>query len=295
MAKKQTMSKINSSHYKQQIKRQGKRCRCFDVGEPCKNIYIYKYVSFEVLKQMVGLRFNEPSAWNDEYERLFYQADYDSKLMAKSETHPRLFACCLTQSQYCEPSWRMYCKRDPKAFCIQLRINRKAFYDALNDYGKNHGWCFYFGKVNYELNNHHISVLHQPQFNSNGRLQNTTGHAELFRDFTLDSFLSLLLIKRQAFCYEDELRIFAIPDDGKSIDSKPDVKNCNSLDHSLCLDIPLNWSMVTQAIIDVKAPDEDRQEAMRILKEKGIEQVSEYNINSCATSSQLPIVIAPSI
>lgn len=199
--------------YKQTSKKMKSRY-VYSIGQTNLKRFIYRYMPLETFKACLTsgqVRFAEPSTWNDDYEKRFYNADYDTQLKAPAYTHPRLFAFCTTTEKDSEPSWKMYGNCQP---AVEIKINRKNWLDALSAIAKHQNIKFFEGQVNYDIKASHIQILHKATCLKNGtkNSQPVHGHADLFCPFDLDSYLSLLLIKRSAFDYEKELRYFAIPE-----------------------------------------------------------------------------------
>ena len=183
---------------------------CFYLGERNTNRFIYKYMDLEsaMLSLTRGtIRFVEPNTWQDEFEGRFYNASYSQVEGAVGNTPPVL-ACCLTHSPINEAAWKIYSsgKTGLGARSVQFKIKKKAFREVVAKSAK--GFSLYEGLVNYELDNYQIEHLHQ-HFTQSGK-ENAL-FLEFFHNFDLASYLSLLLIKRQAFRHEQELRYFLVP------------------------------------------------------------------------------------
>ena len=120
--------------------------------------YIYRYIPLATLTQ--SIEFKEPSQWWDEFEKRFYCAEYNQQ---KYPGYPKkLFALCTTAKRGSEAGWKMYKHtEDP---LIQIKINRKKFIEALSLYYKNKDVAIYEGKVNYDIKEAHISILHMPSY-----------------------------------------------------------------------------------------------------------------------------------
>ena len=161
-------------------------------GELNGKVFIYRYMPFSVFIKCLctkTFRFNEPSQWPDQFESRFYNATYSSP---KNDLIPhKVFAFCTTAERDCEPSWSIYASNEPT---IQIKINLKEA---------------------------HIAVINKPNFvDRYNILQKTQGHDLLFKNFDLDSYLSLLLLKRMAYSYEDEIRYMIVQQHKEEIDSK---------------------------------------------------------------------------
>ena len=172
--------------------------------------FLYKYLNEESFKATLenGFRFVEPSTWEDRFERRFYSANYDSINPAFPQ---KLFAACFTSRKNNEAAWKTYLynpqSKDPdlsKALCFRLTINRKLLKDALKQFSQ---YTFYEGPIVY-LNGYTISQMHKPNMPGAKSLYNAFFGKP---NFGFDDFLSLLLIKRDFFQYEEEVRYFAVP------------------------------------------------------------------------------------
>lgn len=87
-----------------------------------------------------------------------------------------------------------------------------------------------------------IQILHLHQrYSPNGSEKEL--FLEFFRDFDLASYLSLLLIKRQAFRHEQELRCFLVPGENE-MDMKGDLGPRN---------ISVSWNVFLE---DVKVSED---------------------------------------
>lgn len=172
------------------------------------------------------IRFVEPYTWPDKFEGRFYNASYVQVEGASGNTPPVL-ACCLTHAPVNEASWKVYSsgKTGIGSRCVQFKINKKAFREAIAKSAK--GFALYEGMVNYELDDYNILHLHE-RYSSVGTEKEL--FLEFFKDFDLASYLSLLLIKRQAFRHEQELRYFLVPGENE-MDLKGDF---GAKDLSVC-------------------------------------------------------------
>lgn len=202
---------------------------CFYIGERNTNIYLYKYMDLEsaIISLTQGtIRFVEPYTWQDKFEGRFYNASY-AQVEGASGNTPPVLACCLTHAPVNEASWKVYSykKTGLGSHCVQFKFNKKAFREAIAKSAK--GFTLYEGLVNYELDDYKIRHLHQ-RYSSSGTEKDL--FLELFKDFDLASYLSLLLIKRQAFRHEQELRYFLVPGENE-MDLKGDL---GSKDFAVC-------------------------------------------------------------
>lgn len=184
---------------------------CFHIGDIDKKHFIYKYMDMEAAIQCLKngcIRFVEPTVWPDNYESRFYTADYNKIIETgkRQIVTPRLYACCFTMNKTSEAAWKIYSSRKSglASRCVQFRLHKTAFRKELENYAKNKHCRIYEGYMNYSLSDKEIMDLHNPN--------NINYNTVFLNNFCLDNYLSLLLLKRQAFYYENEYRFFIIPE-----------------------------------------------------------------------------------
>lgn len=179
-----------------------------DGKDQVKSNFIYKYLSEKGFKGTIlnGIRFVEPSKWNDKFENRFYTADYKN---LNPTFNTKAFAACFTAVKHNEAAWKAYI--DPTSFktpaeqlCFRLKINRRRLKLALRNVKD---FTFYEAPITY-LSEHTIKNMHIPGIPGAIRIHNA-----FFQNppFELDKYLSLLTIKREHFSYEHEIRYFAVP------------------------------------------------------------------------------------
>ena len=161
---------------------------------------LYKYMDLETALRCLknkSIRFVQPSEWPDKYERHFYHADY-SALTQNVDITPRLWACCFTTCKMSEASWNTYRygKQGLGNKCVKFQVSRSKFRDFLRK-DKRVKYT-YEGFMDYSLSDYEIQHLH---------LRTSDYYKSIFsQPFTLGKYLSLLLLKRSAFNYENEFR-----------------------------------------------------------------------------------------
>ncbi len=151
-----------------------------------------------------------PSTWEDAFERRFIDVLYKDNNggLNKFPLKGRIFCTCFSLTRICEAQWKVYSK-NPNNICI--KVNRVALLDELTKYLQaNPNDEIYIGRVEYQETKIITgSISKNPIFANIGFS---------FNDQT--SLVKLLTLKRNAFLYEDELRIFLI---------KPQNSNTNHL------------------------------------------------------------------
>lgn len=182
-----------------------KSFKLIDLDDPKMKVRsLFKYMDLEtaiICLKNGSIRFVQPSEWPDKYERHFYNADY-SNVTNNLNVTPRIWACCFTTNKMSEASWNTYRygKKGLGSKCVKFQLSRSKFRamirkDARLSYTVE-------GLMNYSLNDYDIQHLH---------LKSSKYYAEVFaQDFTLNKYLSLLLLKRSAFNYENEFRFMIV-------------------------------------------------------------------------------------
>ena len=253
--------------------------RCYYLGERNQNRFIYKYLDLEAVIISLAtnsIRFVEPDQWEDRYESRFYNASYAQVNNAVGNTPPVL-ACCFSYAPVNEAAWKLYshAKTGLGARCVKMKINKKAFRKQIVT--GNSGYRLYEGMVNYSLDNYQINHLHERQ-NSNGGANAL--HGELFVDFDLASYLSLMLVKRQAFSHEQELRYFMIPD-------LPDAKG--TIEHE---EFHVKWKdILADIVVDEHCTDTELAMLTKVLESKGINIVPRREFIYAMPDA--PIIVEP--
>lgn len=187
------------------------------IGSRCNEEKICKYTTMARFKEWLEtgkIPFSEPSKWLDPYERLFYNADYQGELGIDFKC--KLLAFCMTPTTSCEAAWKVYKygngpKDGEKGLCVQLVFDyaklRKCLAEAI---AKMPEYKLYEGKVTYRATKT-IRRLRK----IGDEIHNRFFHDK--RNFGLKEFLSLMLIKRPAYQYENEIRFFLTYKDGLEI------------------------------------------------------------------------------
>ena len=207
----------------------------------------YRYMDIDIAIKCLKdgtLHFVEPSKWDDNYESRFYTATYDNVLNGKNQkyTCPRFFATCLTNKSENEPSWVIYSHGKKNAKCVQFSIDRKELRRQIIDYLENHcadKFKVYEGVVSY-LWHGFIDNLDKETVNG----ENNELYDLFFNDFSLEKYLNLMLLKRDAFEHEKETRIMIVPE-------KQDKDKYDKIDNvsaDCYLDIRIDWGKVIKGV-----------------------------------------------
>lgn len=227
--------------------------------------YAYKYMSLDsfLISLSSGTwQFVEPTRWNDEYEGRFYKANY-SNIIIPNDCPRQLFATCITGEVANEAAWKVYSHgQGLGARCVQIKINMEQLRQMLSKdiFKINHDGSqekakgnLYEGMMFYDFTNEEITSLHIP----------TSPYYEtFFEDFCIEKFLKLLLIKRKAYEYEKEIRLFWVPDEYCGINTNMRKgKGCS-------LNIIIDWNSIIEEIRVDKCCSKGEMEALYLACEK---------------------------
>lgn len=161
---------------------------------------IYKNMPFKnALKTLSnkGLWFANPSEWHDPYEKKFIESKYNVNGNNKDFLlKGKIFCTCLTQTAMSEAHWNQY---SGGKIGIQFQIDRKKLLEVLKSKCKQ--YHVYIGKVLYlstkDIEDVNICKSHLVDNTKDPMDKN-------------EKWVRLLLLKRQAFEYENEIRIILI-------------------------------------------------------------------------------------
>lgn len=196
---------------------------------------VYKYMTLDAF--IVSLysktwRFFEPSKWNDKFEQRFYCAKYN--ITGAIYNPSQIFATCLTRKKNNEAAWKVYSQGQGfGVHCVQLELDVVQLRKQLRE----KEYHFEEKPITYESENFILDLHKKSNKNRNA----------FFSKFTLNSFLRLLSLKRDAYTYEQELRLFIIP---KNAGKRNRGKNT---EHK---DIKIEWDkIVIKVRVDKKCSD----------------------------------------
>lgn len=215
--------------------------------EPLK--HAFKYMTMDVFLTCLKngtIRMQEPTIWKDQYEGRFYKANYAE---ITNDTLPKLYATCITANPASEAAWKVYAHGTGLgARCVQIKLNMEKLREQLCNGGNGD---YYEGKVFYDLTDAEIDNLH---------LKASPYHSLFFSKFDTSKFVRLMLIKRQAYQYENETRLFLVD---------PEIDPDKPKDH---YDVQVNWKDIIEEIrIDHTCTDTERFVLELLCKENGID------------------------
>lgn len=171
---------------------------------------VFKYMPLDRFVKSVDkkeLVFVSPETWYDPFEQLYYGIDCSSRGYATED----IVCMCVSEKSTTneDACWRVYAGENRKS--VRISIEQEVLLHLLDDYAGTNGFEVYIGKVDYSFNRKDIKGLHNSK---------AAGYDEYFPDaMSREHYLSLMLLKRKAFKYENEVRIFLVKD---KIDFKGD-------------------------------------------------------------------------
>ena len=144
--------------------------------------------------------FVNPGLWKDPFEKMYLDTDYSELGFVL----PKIYCMCLTTTlQNEEAAWKVYSDKDEKT--IRAKINTVTLFEILSDFALKNNYTIYFGNANYKLSKFEIQDLHSID---------SENYSAFFEPFSLEKYLEIMTLKRRAFKYENELRIFIVPNKG---------------------------------------------------------------------------------
>lgn len=165
---------------------------------------LFKYMSLSSALSLIqdkSLWFANPKTWKDPFESRFMNAQYQSqKGLYDCPWVDRVFCSCFTQTPCSEAFW---VTRASNELLVRLTIDKEVLKEGLNHLA-NSGFDVYVGAVDYCETKNITGSLSQIKFGSpySGKIDVAD------KDF----FARLMLLKRNAFRYEDELRVLLFAD-----------------------------------------------------------------------------------
>lgn len=162
---------------------------------------LHRYMPLEYALKMLNekaLWFANPQIWKDPFEKRFITAKFKSG--AKEQDFPwkdKVFCYCSTQTYTSEAYWNTYSRGQVG---IEFMINRQVLLNELGKISKD--LDVYIGRVEYMLTKNIKKSLSSIPFDP-----------PIPSNFDNEMCARLLLLKRIAFAYEDEVRILIVAKD----------------------------------------------------------------------------------
>lgn len=228
----------------------------------------YKYMplsrAMEVLENMT-MAFVYPKLWYDPYETKYLETDY-SRL---SFNQSKVFCLCVRQDNTNEEaSWKIYKKEGEPL--LKLKINAIELFNSIKEFAQNKNCTVYLSKVDYSLKKSQIDSLWK---------QESDFYHTYFDSFDEEKYVKVMSIKRFAYKYENEYRIFIIPKNSSTpLDDifKNDV-----------LKIPIDPQKIISRITYYPSPKMDNTLLSQM---KNQSYIAEYNFLKDALNTQFPFL-----
>ena len=151
------------------------------------------------------ITFVSPYTWEDSFETRYYKLKgYSSKL---EFVEPSVFCMCLTGKHAANEDafWRRYAPQNDHLVKVYLKID--DLFHILDSFATKYNAEIYVGEAIY-ADKEHIEAITP-----------TKNNTFFSSPFEIENYLSLMSLKRGAFRYENEVRIFVVFRDGISDDS----------------------------------------------------------------------------
>lgn len=219
-----------------------------DYSFPKDKTTVFKYMPMNRFIESVEkneLVFVSPEMWYDPFEQLYYGIDCSAKGYATEE-----IACmCVSErsSTNEDACWRVYAGSNGKT--VRISLDQDNLLQLIEDYADKNGYEVYIGKVIYDLEKREIRNLHNPS---------STHYMKFFpTTMTREHYLSLMLLKRKSFQYENEVRIFLVK---RTIDLENGILRipCNYFSSKLVSNVMLSPYPPVRANGDIAVAVRDR-------------------------------------
>lgn len=167
---------------------------------------LYKYMPLEhALDLLINKRlwFANPTIWKDPFEKRFIVNKYDiGGVQRDFPWMNRVYAMCMTQTSTSEAYWNTYANND---IGISFKFNRQNLLAELERISNTNGVRIFIGRVEYQKTSDiKRNLSKNPFLNVGGVPISNIGKEE--------TKVRLLLLKRIAYRYEDEIRFFVVRD-----------------------------------------------------------------------------------
>lgn len=166
---------------------------------------LFKYMPLERVLEMFTNKtiwFANPTIWKDPFEKRFIQNTYNiGGVLKPYPWKDRVYCMCATQTATSEAYWNAYSAGE---IGVSIKFNRQNLLNELDRLAAA-GNRIYIGKVQYQQTQDIKAALSGNTFlNPTGAPITSLGKEELK--------VRLLLLKRLAYQYENELRFFVVRD-----------------------------------------------------------------------------------
>ncbi len=160
---------------------------------------LFRISSYEnAINSLIGkyLWFSRPNEWKDPYELFFYNATYDGRPFGLKD---RCFVACLTPIRISEAQWFMY--GNGATNCLRFDFNKSVLQSVLHDFCVAKQCRAYIEPIRYDAARK-IKIYNPHSINS-----------APYKTWSESDWIQLLTLKRNAYKYENEVRIILVFDE----------------------------------------------------------------------------------
>lgn len=169
-----------------------------DIALNWENPKIYRFVPYGRLKEMLAdsvLTFVSPTQWNDPYEKMYF----DIEVRGKKTKVPNIVCLCF-RSELNDNSAAYWDKEEnDKSPYVRLGVDLYRLCDILDRFSDKTESDVYIKSVRYCKNE---------------EIENAYKNPFVMKDSLKESYIRLMSLKRVAYKYENEIRIFIVWEKG---------------------------------------------------------------------------------
>ena len=157
--------------------------------KPWHPLYVNRYMSLQRLLtdlQNSTLSFLSPKLWKDPFERTFY----DDNLTINNRHYD--IRCICTTYDYVENEEAEWNRSNKKIDMVRVSFCFDKFCELLDGIGKKEKCVFYISIADYSQSKDNLIKSNTPKYAS------------------IEEYIKVMSLKRKAFSYENEMRIFAV-------------------------------------------------------------------------------------
>lgn len=162
----------------------------------------YKYMRLDRLVKNVEDReliFVSPDLWQDPFEKLYHGIDCSCRGLMST---PEIACMCVTDKSSTneEAMWKAYADNEK---VVRVSFDANSLFALLSDYAKKNNCDIYIGRAIYKYSKDEIKSFYKNNLFCPSVMN-------------VEHYLNLMLLKRVAFSYENEIRIFIVNKGGST-------------------------------------------------------------------------------
>lgn len=167
---------------------------------------VFRYMPISRIQKMFEdneITFVFPNLWEDPYEKRYYNV----ALNGNKDAFPNIACLCVTTSRSDSSAAFWNWSKHSDETWLRVQFNVFELLEILDTFADRTNARIYVSPVNYDYTEDEIKLLHE-------KMNFDSKHME-------KSYIKLMSVKRKAFRYENELRIFVVWDrNSKELESK---------------------------------------------------------------------------